>query len=232
MKVTVQIPARNEEGSLPSVIAMIPKNFVQEILVVDGHSTDKTIEVAKSLGCRVITQPGKGYGDAMIHGFKNASGDVIISMDADGSPNPEEIPKLLEKMKEGYDLVLGSRYLLGAGSEDDTFIRYIGNKGFTWLTNLLHGTKMSDSLYLFCAMKKTMLNSLVFRCNDFSLCIEIPVKAHKAGFKIAEVACYERKRIADVSRVNAFIDGIKILFANIKLCFESKKDFFIPQKEK
>lgn len=225
MKVTVQIPAKNEEGSLPSVIEKIPRDFVTEILVVDGHSTDSTMKVATALGCRVITQPGKGYGDAMIHGFKNASGDVIISMDADGSPNPKEIPKLLAKLNEGYDIVLGSRYLTGGGSEDDTLIRYIGNKSFTFITNLLHGTKMSDSLYLFCAMKKSMLDKLVFNCSDFSLCIEIPVKAHKAGFKMAEIPSFELKRIADVSRVNAFVDGFKILYANIKLCFENKNEF-------
>lgn len=216
MKVTVQIPTLNEAKSLPKVITQIPKDIVDEILVIDGHSTDKTVEIAKSLGCRVLTQPGKGYGDAMRFGFRQARGDIIISLDADGSPNPQDIPKLIAKTREGYDLVLGSRYLPGSGTEDDTFIRSIGNKLFTFLTNLLHGTKLSDSLYLFAAMKKEMLLNLDLKSNDYALCIEIPVRAYKAGYKIAEVPSLERKRIADESRVNAFRDGLKILWALLK----------------
>ncbi len=212
MKVTVQIPTYNEEGSLAHTIKRIPQGAADEILVIDGHSTDKTVEIAKSLGCRVIIQPGKGYGDAQLFGFKQAEGDIIISMDADGSPDPADIPKLVAKIEEGYDLALGSRYMSDARSEDDTFIRYAGNKIFTFLTNLIHGMKITDSLYFFAAMKKDMVNKLDLKSKDFALCIEVPVKAHKAGYKIGEVACVEGKRFADESRVNAFNDGLKILW--------------------
>jgi len=212
MKVTVQIPALNEADSLATTIKQIPRESVDEVLVVDGHSTDNTVEVAQSLGCRVITQPEKGYGNAMLYGFEKATGDVIISMDADGSPNPQEIPKLVAKIKEGYDLVLGSRYMPGAGTEDDTFIRFAGNKIFTFLTNLIHRMGISDSLYFFAAMKKEMLKNLELKSQDFALCIEVPVKVHKAGYKIAEVPCFERSRFASTSRVNAFTDGLRILW--------------------
>lgn len=214
MKVTLQIPAMNEAKSLPKVLNKIPRGVVDEVLVIDGHSTDDTRKVAEAMGCRVLTQPGKGYGDAMRFGFKSALGDVIVSMDADGSPNPEEIPRLVNKLRDGnYDLVLGSRYIEGAGSEDDTIIRRVGNKIFTLLTNAIHGTNLTDSLYLFCAMKKEMLLNLDLKSNDFSLCLEIPVKAFKAGYSIAEIPSFERKRFADVSRVNALTDGLKILKA-------------------
>ncbi len=212
MKVTVQIPALNEAKSLKYTLERIPKEAVDEILVIDGHSTDDTVRIAESLGCRVLTQPGKGYGDAQIFGFKNAIGDVIISMDADGSADPQEILFLLKKINEGYDLALGSRYLPGAGTEDDTFIRSVGNKAFTFLTNLIYGMNISDSLFFFAAAKKEMLNSLDLKSKDFALCIEVPVKAYKAGYKIGEVACRERPRFADVSRVNAFTDGFRILW--------------------
>jgi len=212
MKVTLQIPTLNEAESLPRVLEQVPRQAVDEILVVDGHSSDKTREIAESLGCRVILQPDKGYGNAMKFGFSKAIGDIIISMDADGSPNPQEIPKLLAKINQGYDLVLGSRYLPGGGSQDDTFIRRFGNKIFTWFTNLRHGSNFSDSLYLFAAMKKEMLLNLDLKSEDFALCIEILVKAHKQRYKIGEVPCFERARFASDSRVNALIDGIKILW--------------------
>ena len=149
MKVSVLIPTLNEEKCIAYVIKDIPRDIVDEVLVVDGHSTDKTREIAQSMGARVLLQPNKrGYGDAMKFGFKNAVGDVIIDIDADGSYEPKDIARLLKKLAEGYDMVLGSRYLPGAGSEDDTLIRYIGNKFFTFLTNFIYKTKISDSLYL------------------------------------------------------------------------------------
>lgn len=212
MKITVQIPTLNEGESLADTLEQIPREIVDEILIIDGHSTDNTLEIAKSFGCRVLVQPGRGYGDAMRFGFQNAMGDVIISMDADGSPNPQDIPRLVDKLQEGYDLVLASRYMLGAKSEDDTPIRLIGNKFFTFLTNFLYGLDISDALYFFAAMRKEKVSGLNLKSKDFALCIEVPVKVHRAGFKIGEVPCVERRRFASVSRVNAALDGIKILW--------------------
>jgi len=213
MKVTLQIPTLNEAGSLAKTLKQVPREAINEILVIDGHSIDDTIKIAESLGCRAILQPKKGYGNAMKYGFTQAKGDIIIIMDADGSPQPKDIPRLIKKMGEGnYDMVLGSRYLPGGGSQDDTLIRYIGNKLFTRITNLRHGSKFSDSLYMFAAMKKDMLLNLGLKSEDFALCIEILVKAHKKGYKIGEVPCFERVRFASESRVNALTDGIKILW--------------------
>jgi glycosyltransferase involved in cell wall biosynthesis len=217
MKVSVIIPTLNEEKSLPHVIKEIPKDIVGEILIIDGHSTDKTRKVAESLGCRVLLQPKKkGFGDALRFGFKEASGDVIISMDADGSHDPKDILKLINNLKEGYDLVLGSRYMAGGRSDDDTMIRHIGNMIFTFLTNLFYRSHFSDSLYLFEAVRRDKLLSLRLESDDFALCIEILAKAHKAGFRIAEIPCIEKPRIADKSRVNAFRDGLKILYQMLK----------------
>lgn len=210
MKITLLIPALNEANSIEKTIREIPKEFVDEILVIDGNSVDDTVAIAKSLGCRVLLQPGKGFGDALRFGFKNAGGDVIVVMDADGSPDPKEIPLLRAKMEEGYDLVLGSRYLSGTKTEDDTIIRFIGNKLFTFMTNLIHGTKMTDCLYFFAMAKKDLFNSFEYKSNDFAFCLEVPVRIHKAGYKIGEVSCHERPRFADDSRVNALVDGYKI----------------------
>ena len=210
MFITLLIPALNEGKSIGETIRQIPRNVVDEILVVDGHSNDNTVVVAESLGCRVVTQPAKGFGNALRYGFQQASGDLIVVMDADGSPDPQDISRLLNKMTEGYDLVLGSRYLNGSKTKDDTMIRFIGNKLFTFLTNLLHGTSMTDCLYFFAVAKKDLFNAFEYKSNDFAFCLEVPVRIHKAGKKIGEVSCQERARFADESRVNALTDGFKI----------------------
>ena len=212
MKITALIAALNEEKSIAQVIKNIPQGAVDEILVVDGHSKDRTVQIAESLGCRVLIQPGKGFGDGYRHGFENASGDIIATLDADYSQDPRDIPRLVAKLDEGYDIVLGSRYMKGASTEDDTFIRGLGNKIFTFLTNLLYGMKLSDSLYFFVAAKKSVFNSLDLKADDFSLCIEFLAKARKAGYKIGEVPCHESPRFADESRVNALVDGFRILW--------------------
>ncbi|MFH0852559.1 MAG: glycosyltransferase family 2 protein [bacterium] len=216
MKITALIAALNEEKCIAQTIKNIPRDSVDEILVVDGHSKDRTAQIAESLGCRVLVQPGKGFGDGYRHGFKNASGDIVVTLDADYSQNPKDIPRLVAKLAEGYDIAMGSRYMPGAGTEDDTFIRSIGNKIFTFLTNLFYGTKVSDSLYFFVAAKKEVFNSLDLKADDFSLCIEFLAKAKKAGYKFGEVPCFEKARYADVSRVNAFKDGLKIFWKMFK----------------
>lgn len=216
MKITAQIAALNEEESLPAVIKEMP-GIVSEILVVDGHSIDKTREIAESMGARVILQPKKkGFGDAHRFGFENASGDVVVIVNADWCQNPADIPRMIQKIEEGYDMVLGSRYLPGAKSDDDTIVRFIGNKIFTFLTNFLFGSKFSDSLYFFLAVKKDKVLNLNLEADDFSFCIELLVKAHQSGFKICDIPCVERPRFAGKSKVNALIDGSKILLQMIK----------------
>lgn len=216
MRVSLLIPTKNEALSLERTIGEIPQGFVNEIIVSDGHSTDGTPEIAQKLGCRTITQEGKGFGLGIISGLKHCTGDVIIIMDADGSQDPKDIPRLLEKIKEGYDIGWGSRYLQRRRSEDDTLIRYFGNKFFTFLSRLLHGIRVTDILYLFAAFKKEVFNSIKLESPGFEFCVELPIKAHKAGFKFGEVPCFERKRFADRTKVNDLVDGWKILLSILK----------------
>lgn len=216
MKVSLVIPTRNEAKSLEKTIEEVPKGFVDEIIVSDGHSTDGTQDVARSLGCKAIIQEGKGFGLGIISGIKQATGDIIIIMDADGSENPADIPRLLEKVKEGYDIGWGSRYIQKKKTADDTWLRYFGNQFFTLLTRTLHGVRTSDILYMFAAFKKEVFEKVSLESPGFEFCIELPVKAHKAGFKFGEVACSERKRFAGKTKVNDLVDGWKILLAILK----------------
>ena len=212
-KVTVIIPTRNEEGCIGSLIREIPKKYVDEIVVIDGHSTDNTREEAKGADTKtkVFLQRGWGYGGAVQQGAKHARGDILILMDADGSMNPNAIPQLLKKADEGYEYVMGSRYINGSKSEDDTIIRYIGNKFFTWLTNIIHKTNVTDSLYTYNAIPKKSFLKIKAKSKGFEYCTEILVRAKMAGLKFAEVPAPERARSCGKTKVNAFWHGLKIL---------------------
>ena len=214
MKVSLIIPTRNEEGCIGKVLQEVPRKIVNEIIIIDGHSQDNTYNEAKK-GLKksdcLIRQREIGYGAAFLEGFQKATGDVIVMMDADGSHNPKDIEKIINKFKKVFDYVIASRYAKGGRSEDDTLIRLIGNKIFTWMTNFVHGTNVSDSLYLYTAISKKGLDKLDLTSKGFEFCTEIIVKAHKAGLKFGEVAVVERARFAGKSKVNSFYHGLKIL---------------------
>src|SRR4030042_3815842 len=138
--ISVIICTLNEEMNLPHVLPKIPQ-WVDEILLVDGHSTDNTISVAKKLcpQIKVLSQPGKGKGDALKYGSQIATGDVIVDIDADGSTDPEEIPNFIEPLLNGYDFVKGSRFLANGGTADMEAYRKVGNRIFTFMVNRLFG---------------------------------------------------------------------------------------------
>jgi len=221
MKTSLIIPTLNEVDCIKGLLRLIPKGAVDEILIVDGHSTDGTVELVRELGYPLVFQERKGFGEALMTGIKRTSGDVLVFLTADNSQNPADIPRLLEKIKEGYDFVVASRFLKGSGSEDNTLIRYLGNKFFTFLANLLYGSKFSDILYFLLASKREVFNSLKLESDGFEFCIELPVKVHGAGFKIGEIPSFERKRTSGETKVRTFKDGFKILKAIFK--FKCKK---------
>lgn len=205
----------NEEGAIGRVLAEVPKKIISEIIVIDGHSQDKTATEAKAQlrpkKDKFILQKKKGFGNALLEAFRKASGDIIVIMDGDGSQNPKDILSFLKKIKEGYTYVMGTRYGRGGRSDDDTFIRLTGNRILTFLTNLIHKTNVSDSLYLFIAVNSKGLKRLRLSSPGIEICVEIPIKARRAGLKFAEVPVIERARYAGESKVNAFWSGLSIL---------------------
>ena len=219
-KVTVIIPTMNEIECIQHVLEELVQFTNGEILVVDGHSTDGTPALVKELGFKVITQDGKGYGNAMKTGLKHANGDIIITFDADGSYDPKDISDLVKGIDEHNDVVFGSRYLPQSGSHDDTIIRYIGNMIFTFLLNIIHGVEISDSLFLYIAAKKEVFESINMQSTGFEYCIEFPIKMKNNGFNYQEIPSFERKRFAGDSTVNAFSDGLRILWYLLKLKFK------------
>ena len=215
-EVSVVIPAKNEEGCIGKVIEDLLKEGVGEIIVVDGNSQDKTAEIAKKLGAKVVAQGGVGYGDAFLTGANISKGDIVVCVDGDGSYNPKDIHRLVAQLGKGYDVSFASRYHPGGGSEDDTIIRYLGNKFFTWICNTLFGVRLSDVLFFYFAIKKEHFKNLTFKSNGFELSIEFPIRVHQSNLKYVEIPSLETKRIAGKSKVNAFSDGLIILFFLLK----------------
>src|SRR5262245_24136527 len=146
MKTTLAILALNEIEGIQVVVPQIDRSWVDEIIVVDGGSTDGTIEWSEAHGLRVLRQKRRGYGAGMRELMEIASGDVVIEFMADGNCDPSAIPRLVKKMTEGYDLVNGSRYIDGAKSEDDTRMTRFGNWCFTRLINILFGGSFTDAM--------------------------------------------------------------------------------------
>ena len=222
-KISVIIPTKNEEESISLMVRELPMEIIKEVIVVDGHSTDRTVEVARELGVKVIPQQGDGYGNAINTALKEARGEYVTFMDADASYNPHSLFDLKRIIEENdIDICFCSRYLPESGSDDDTIIRYLGNKLFTSLLRLVHGVKISDALFLYCLAKRKVFDEISMVSGGFDWCIEFPIRVHNSGFKYREIPSFERKRVAGESKVNALTDGLEIALTLFKLKWNAK----------
>ena len=211
-RVSVVIPTLNEADNLPHVFAELPHGLY-EVVLVDGHSVDDTIKVAKRLrpDIRVVLQAKRGKGDALACGFAACSGDVIVMMDADGSTDPREIPRFVQALADGADFAKGSRYLPGGGSGDLTWLRRTGNRFLSFAVNALYGTKYTDLCYGYNAFRASCLESLLVDCPGFEVETLINVRVAKLGLRVAEVPSYEGERINGISNLHPIRDGFRIL---------------------
>jgi glycosyltransferase involved in cell wall biosynthesis len=223
-KVSVVIPARNEEGNLPHVLRRLPK-WVYEVVLVDGESVDATAEVAREWwpSIRVVHQRGHGKGDAQREGFRHCAGDFIVGIDADGSQDPAEMGRLVARLEAGFDYVKGSRVVAGGGSDDLTRFRSLGNWILTTLTNVLHGSRYTDLTYGYFAFRAGTADAFDLQSDGFEMETEISIKALKAGLRIAEVPCHELKRINGVSQLTPLRDGFRILWVILRERFSIRR---------
>jgi Glycosyl transferase family 2 len=215
--VSVVIPALNEEPNIAWVLERLPA-FVDEIVLVDGHSVDRTVAVARAVrrDVVVVTQNGGGKGAALRAGFAAASGDIIVMIDADGSMNPAEIDQFVTPLLNGYDLVKGSRFLTHGGSLDFTLLRRVGNQALTRLTNSLFLIRFSDLCYGFCSFRRECLPALALTAHGFEIETELVVHAVKANLRIAEVPSVELRRRCGRSNLRTFHDGQLVLRALVR----------------
>jgi len=212
LRVSVVIPTLNEAKNLPHVFAGLPDDLY-EVILVDGFSTDDTVDVARALypTIRVVEQTRRGKGNALSCGFAACTGDVIVMLDADGSARGTEIPRFVEALRAGADFAKGSRFAAGGGSADITFLRRLGNWGLNTIVNLLYGTCYTDLCYGYNAFRTHCLPHMNVNCDGFEVETLINIRIAKAGLRVAEVPSFEASRIHGSSNLNTFRDGWRVL---------------------
>jgi len=211
-RVSVVIPALNEAENLPHVLPYIPDG-IHEVILVDGHSIDETVAVARRLlpDIRIVQQPGKGKGDALRAGFNAVTGEIIVMLDADGSTDPREIPQYVGALLAGADFAKGSRFLHGGGTADMPRYRQLGNSAFVYFVRLLYGGRFSDLCYGYNAFWASAAHLLALDGDGFEIETMMNVRALRAGLKIAEVPSYEAKRVYGEGRLKTVPDGLRVL---------------------
>jgi hypothetical protein len=216
-RVSVVIPALNEAENLPHVLPRIPE-WVHEVLLVDGLSTDDTIEVAKRIrpDIRIVYQIGTGKGAALRSGVDAAKGDIVVMMDADGSTDPSEIGLFVRELRDGADYVKGSRFLQGGGTADMPRYRQLGNWGLVTLANTLFVTHYSDITYGYNATWRRYKDELALDIDDWASEIISNIRAANNGLLVVEVPSFENERIAGTAKLEAFSAGWMILKAILR----------------
>jgi glycosyltransferase involved in cell wall biosynthesis len=237
--VSVVIPALNEARNLPHVFARLPAGLDQVILV-DGGSVDRTVEVARELlpAIEVVQQTRTGKGNALACGFAACTGDIVVMIDADGSTDPAEIPQFVDALRGGADFAKGSRFRAGGGSEDITPLRRLGNEALNAVVNLLFGTRFTDLCYGYNAFWRRVLPgmdlpdpALPRRADGtkiwgdgFEIETLINVRVASRGHLVQEVASLEHERIHGTSNLNTFRDGLRVLRTIVREFHRHRQD--------
>ena len=219
--ITLVIPAKNEAESLPDVLDELSKYKIKKIIVIPSEDK-KTREAIGNFDCKILSQEGTGFGNALIQGINAVETKYFCIFNADGSFDPIYLSQLKNKIQLNQDFVFCSRYEVGGGSEDDTILTYIGNKFFTGLCNLLFKLKITDVLFTYVMGSTKAFKELNMTFNDFSFCIELPIKAKKKNYILGNLPSFERSRKAGIKKVNEFRDGFLILISILKLLIFKK----------
>lgn len=241
-KVTIVVPTRNEIEGMKVVMPRIKPEWYDQVIILDAGSTDGTVEYARERGYDVYVPKRAGLRKEMIENFKNVRGDIIITFSPDGNSIPELIPDLVNKINEGYDMVIVSRYLGGAKSYDDTFLTHIGNRFFTKTIGLLFGYPFTDAMVMYRGYRKEAvekLGVLIPRSSLYEKLIgryvswepQLSIRCAKNKLRIAEIPGDEPKRVGDeegkgvlpLSRINHFKSGFACLYLVLDELFRRKR---------
>jgi glycosyltransferase involved in cell wall biosynthesis len=210
--VTVVIPTLNEARNLPYAMWRLPE-CVTEVIVVDGRSSDDTVLAAALMrpDVRVVLESEKGKGAALRRGFAEATGDIIVMLDADGSADGGEIQRFVDVLLAGADFAKGSRFLPGGGSADLTRIRRMGNQALTAMVNFVCQTRFSDLCYGYNAFWRDCLQFVEVDVTGFEVETRMMMTIATAGFAMVEVPSWEYNRVHGASNLHAVQDGIRVL---------------------
>lgn len=226
--VTLLIPTLNEIDGMREIMPRIEAGWIDQILILDGGSTDGTIEYARERGYQVHVQREQGIRFGYNEVLPLIEGDVILTFSPDGNSIPELIPQLIDKMNEGCDMVIASRYLGDARSEDDDWITAFGNWLFTKTVNWLHGGRYTDAMVIFRAYRKQLVYDLeldqhrwhrtpewLFRCR-ISWEPLLSVRAARRKLKVAEIPGSEPPRIGGERKLKVLRWGASYYFQFIR----------------
>ena len=220
--ITIAIPALNEEATLADIIVKC-KGYSDDILVIDGHSSDNTVGIARSLGVRVIFDHKKGKGEAIRTAIPHLQRKVVVFVDADGSHDPDDIPRLVQPILDGSaDHVSGSR-LLGGSSElhggfDECF-RLMGSSFITACINHRFKVRLSESQNGFRAIRTDVLRALGLREDITTIEQEMIIKTLKKGYRMAEVPTHEQKRKAGYSKISVKKVAFRYVWSMVKYLY-------------
>jgi glycosyltransferase involved in cell wall biosynthesis len=214
--ISVVIPAKDEEDTLGwlledlyKVIPQLTENDV-EVICVDDHSIDRTAEIARSFGAKVVPNKGKpGKGMALRAGFKEAKGDIFVMMDADYSHRPEELPIFLEALKDEVGLVIGSR--VAGGSEEYTHVRALGNVFLSAALGLFTGRYLSDALNGYKVFRRDVFSDFNYTSTAYEIEIEIIANTLRKGRRVGEIVSHERARAGGKEKSKVVRHGTRFL---------------------
>jgi glycosyltransferase involved in cell wall biosynthesis len=233
--VTLLIPTWNEITGMKAIMPHVQREWVDQVLFMDGGSTDGTIEWARAQGYDVYVQKQSGIRQGFLEVLPLVRGDIIITFTPDGNSVPELIPQLIAKMNEGYDMVVASRYLPPAKSEDDDYLTGFGNWFFTKTVNLLFGTRFTDVMVIYRAYRKDLVYELEldqdrwYRLPETLFCTRahgvswdpmLSARAARRGLKVAEIQGDEPARLGGVRKLRIWRWGA--------VCYyQFLRDFFL-----
>lgn len=215
MKVSVVIPALNEEGIVGKTIKSIPVEDIKEagydveIIVINNNSTDNTQQEAEEAGATVFLEKNRGYGNAYKRGFKEATGDIIIMGDADGTyPLEQSLNFINLIVNDGCDFVIGSRFngYIEKGAMP-ALHQYIGNPMLTKMLNILFNASYSDTHCGMRAFTREALDKLTLEAPGMEFAIEMVIEASEKNLNIKEVPIHYRRRGGGEAKLSSFDDG-------------------------
>lgn len=226
-RVSVVVLTLNEIEGVRKIFPKLPFNFVEEIFVVDGGSTDGTIEFFKNKGVPIYVQSKLGRAEAFRVGIEKAKCENVIFFSPDGNENPEDIIRIANYLEEGYDMVIASRFMKESRNEEDgKFFKFRkwANQVFTGIANLLWNRKeyISDTINGFRGIKKNSYKLLKLDVEGFVIEYQMSIRAMKLGLKIKEIPTIEGDRVGGETKAKSLPVGIAFLRFLVKEIFAGK----------